>query len=54
MTDRFARTLLHVKALEASLRSCVDQLGFTSPGAATRTAEWMSHRSTGKTAGDEA
>ena len=31
MTDWFARPILHVKDLEASLRFYVDQLGFTSP-----------------------
>jgi catechol 2,3-dioxygenase-like lactoylglutathione lyase family enzyme len=31
MTDWFARPVLHVKDVEASLRFYVDQLGFTSP-----------------------
>jgi len=31
MTDWFARPILHVKDVEASLRFYVDQLGFTSP-----------------------
>src|SRR5258708_22913442 len=31
MTDWFARPVLHVTDLEASLRFYVDQLGFTSP-----------------------
>ena len=31
MTDWFARPILHVKDLEASLRFYVDQLGFTIP-----------------------
>jgi hypothetical protein len=31
MTDWFARPVLHVKEVEASLRFYVDQLGFTSP-----------------------
>jgi uncharacterized glyoxalase superfamily protein PhnB len=31
MTDWFARPVLHVRDVEASLRFCVDQLGFTSP-----------------------
>jgi hypothetical protein len=31
MTDWFARPVLHVKSVEASLRFYVDQLGFTSP-----------------------
>jgi len=31
MTDWFARPVLHVKEVEASLRFYVDQLGFSSP-----------------------
>ena len=31
MTDWFARPVLHVKDVEASLRFYVDSLGFTSP-----------------------
>ncbi len=31
MTDWFARPVLHVRNVEASLRFYVDQLGFTSP-----------------------
>ena len=31
MTDWFARPVLHVKDVEASLRFYIDQLGFTSP-----------------------
>ena len=31
MTDRFARTVLHVTDVEASLRFYVDRVGFTSP-----------------------
>ena len=31
MTDWFARPVLHVRDVEASLRFYVDQLGFTSP-----------------------
>ncbi len=31
MTDWFARPVLHVKNVEASLRFYVDRLGFTSP-----------------------
>jgi predicted lactoylglutathione lyase len=31
MTDWFARPVLHVKDVEASLRFYVNQLGFTSP-----------------------
>ena len=31
MTDWFARPILHVRDVEASLRFYVDQLGFTSP-----------------------
>jgi catechol 2,3-dioxygenase-like lactoylglutathione lyase family enzyme len=31
MTDWFARPILHVKDVEASLRFYVDRLGFTSP-----------------------
>jgi catechol 2,3-dioxygenase-like lactoylglutathione lyase family enzyme len=31
MTDWFARPVLHVKDVDASLRFYVDQLGFTSP-----------------------
>ncbi|HEX7360968.1 MAG TPA: VOC family protein [Bryobacteraceae bacterium] len=31
MTDRFARPVLHVTDVEASLRFYVDRLGFTSP-----------------------
>ena len=31
MTDWFARPVLHVKDVEASLRFYVDRLGFTSP-----------------------
>jgi uncharacterized glyoxalase superfamily protein PhnB len=31
MTDWFARAVLHVRDVEASLRFYVDQLGFTSP-----------------------
>lgn len=31
MTDWFARPVLHVKNVEASLRFYMDQLGFTSP-----------------------
>ena len=31
MTDWFARPVLHVKEVEASLRFYVDRLGFTSP-----------------------
>jgi uncharacterized glyoxalase superfamily protein PhnB len=31
MTDWFARPVLHVKDVEASLRFYLDQLGFTSP-----------------------
>jgi catechol 2,3-dioxygenase-like lactoylglutathione lyase family enzyme len=31
MTDWFARPVLHVKSVEASLRFYVDRLGFTSP-----------------------
>jgi uncharacterized glyoxalase superfamily protein PhnB len=31
MTDWFARPVLHVKNVEASLRFYLDQLGFTSP-----------------------
>jgi uncharacterized glyoxalase superfamily protein PhnB len=31
MTDWFARAVLHVKDVEASLRFYVDRLGFTSP-----------------------
>jgi catechol 2,3-dioxygenase-like lactoylglutathione lyase family enzyme len=31
MTDWFARPILHVKDVEASLRFYVDQLGFTNP-----------------------
>ncbi len=30
MTDRFARPVLHVTDVEASLRFCVNRLGFTS------------------------
>src|ERR1700691_4418179 len=32
MTDWFARPVLHVKDVEASLRFYVNRLGFTSPG----------------------
>jgi len=31
MTDWFARSVLHVKDVEASLRFYIDRLGFTSP-----------------------
>jgi catechol 2,3-dioxygenase-like lactoylglutathione lyase family enzyme len=31
MTDWFARTVLHVKDVDASIRFYVDRLGFTSP-----------------------
>ncbi len=31
MTDWFARPVLHVKDVEASLRFYIDRLGFTSP-----------------------
>jgi catechol 2,3-dioxygenase-like lactoylglutathione lyase family enzyme len=31
MTDWFARPVIHVKDVEASLRFYIDQLGFTSP-----------------------
>jgi len=50
MTDWFARPVLNVKDVEASLRFYVNRLGFTSPGRSMRTAERMSHRSTGRAA----
>jgi catechol 2,3-dioxygenase-like lactoylglutathione lyase family enzyme len=50
MTDWFARPVLHVTDVEASLRFYVDRLGFTAPGATTRTVERMSHKSTDRAA----
>jgi len=50
MTDWFARPVLHVTDVEASLHFYVNRLGFTSPGATTRTAERASHRSIGRAA----
>lgn len=50
MTDWFARPVLHVTDVEASLRFYIDRLGFTSPWATTRTAERPSHRSTDRAA----
>jgi hypothetical protein len=46
MMDWFARPVLHVTDVEASLRFYVDRLGFTSPWVTTRIAERTSQRST--------
>ena len=50
MTDWFARPILNVEDVEASLRFYVDKLGFTSPCATTRAEVRMAHKSTGKAA----
>jgi len=43
MTDWFARPVLHVTDVEASLRFCADRLGFTSsPEPKDTTAKWHS------------
>ena len=50
MTDWFARPVLHVTDVEASLRFYVNQLGFTSPWRYDEDGRAQSHRSTGKAA----
>jgi catechol 2,3-dioxygenase-like lactoylglutathione lyase family enzyme len=46
MMDWFARPVLHVTDVEASLRFYVDRLGFTSPWVTTRIAERKGRRNT--------
>ena len=50
MTEWFARPVLHVKDVEASVGFYVDQLGFTSPWRHNEDGKRMSHRSTGRAA----
>ena len=50
MTDWFARPILHVKDVDASVRFYVTSLASRAPGATTRKAERESHRSTGRAA----
>jgi catechol 2,3-dioxygenase-like lactoylglutathione lyase family enzyme len=47
MTDWFARPVLHVSSVEASLRFYVDRLGFTVPWRVLRrtTFAWLANRS---------
>ena len=47
MTDWFVRPVIHVTDVEASLRFYVNRLGFTKPGATTRTADAFLHQISG-------
>jgi hypothetical protein len=50
MTDWFARPVLHVKNVDASLRFYVNLLASRAHGATTRKAGRELHRSTGRAA----
>ena len=50
MTDWFARPILHVRDVDASIRFYVDLLGFTSPWRYDEEGRRESHKSIGRVA----